>query len=83
MPDNLRDRIAAKQLAHNDLCKCGHRAQGERRQIRRANNVIDRADEEHGTDAAAKRHERRGEVPCFACRHAAAEAGRRRRQERP
>ena len=23
---DLRDRIAAKQLAHNDLCKCGHRA---------------------------------------------------------
>lgn len=61
----------------------GGMGEHERRKIRRSEGIRDQVVEEHGTEAGAKRHERRGEVPCFACRHAAAEAGRRRRQERP
>lgn len=52
----------------------------ERRDIRRANNIKDHPEEEHGTEAGAKRHERKGELPCLECRKAASHANKRRRE---
>lgn len=54
----------------------------ERRDLLAAPPLRPMSEMDHGTEAGAKQHERRREVPCPACRAAAARAQRIRKQRR-